>query len=722
MQVKRVFVIYFIICLSAAALLLGSCGGGTTTSTSTSTSTASTSTTTSSTTTTPTVELPKYGGTLTIAQTTDLQGWDNSKYPAGFLLQLYLVYNSPVIGDWSKGLAGTGQMNWDMNALKRIEYTTGDACESFELTGPGTIVFHVRHGVRFAVDPNNPASQLVGGREITADDVVYSFNRHLTSPTSFLAISEPQMAKSTVVTKLNDWTVQVQTPLDSVDPMWLLLPEREILAHEVVEKYGDLTDWHNVVGSGPFMVADYVPGSSATFVKNPDYWKKDPCGAGQGNHLPYIDAVQMLIMPDVSTQIAALRTGKVDVLQQLTHDDAVNLIKTNPELKYDKAIAGNMIISMRTDLQDKPYKDLKVRQALTMAIDYNTIKNQLDSGDSEIIAFPIANVKGYENAYMPLDQMPKVKDLYSYNVDKAKELLKEAGYGSGFHVQIDTWNNPDYIDFLSLVQGYWAAIGVTVTIQPLEFGAYLGESLSRQYPDMLYSFYVQPGPYAQLFAFRGFSTFNRSWVDDATVNAAYEEIQKYDLVDQAKVDELHRNLMPYVLEQCWYILRPANYLYTFWQPWVKNYHGETALGYNASWPQYVWIDLAVKEQMTGVKYTPPPTRKPAPAQTTTVSPTTTLAMPAIINWKDAGKFVNRTGTVEGPCVGVVNYGQNILQIGSTDTSSLGAAIGNDILSKLPSDLKAAYVGKTLKITGKIVDNGFGGLKIDVTDPAQIVVE
>ncbi|MBN1188486.1 MAG: ABC transporter substrate-binding protein [Dehalococcoidales bacterium] len=583
---------YFFICLIMVALLLMSCANNeTSTSTSTPSATTTSTTTTSTGTTTTSIELPKYGGTLTIAQTTDLQGWDNDKYPAGFLLQLYLVYNSPVIGDWSKGPAGTNDIAWDMNALKRIEYTTGDACESFELTGPGTIVFHVRKGVHFALDPDNPASQLVGGREITADDVVYSFNRHLTSPTSFLAISEPQMAQSTVVTKLDDWTVQVQTPLSSVDPMWLLLPEREVLPQEVIEKYGDLTDWHNIVGTGPFMVSDYVPGSSATFVRNPDYWKKDPCGAGEGNQLPYIDAVEILIMPDVSTQIAALRTGQVDVVQQLTHDDAVNLMKTNPELKYNKAIAGNMIISMRTDREDLPYKDIKVRQALTMAINYSAIKNDLDSGDSEIIAFPIANVKGYENAYMPLEEMPQnVQDLYGYNVEKAKALLTEAGYPDGFKCTVDTWNNPDYIDFLSLVKDMWAEISVELTIQPLEFGAYMGESLSRQYADMLYSFYVQPGPYAQLFAFRGDSTFNRSWVKDAKVDATYQEIQQYDLVDQAKVDQLHRDLMPYVLEKCWYILRPANYLYTFWQPRVKNYHGEYALGYNSSWSQYIWID------------------------------------------------------------------------------------------------------------------------------------
>jgi peptide/nickel transport system substrate-binding protein len=732
MKSKKLLVAWFLTCLTVLALLLGSCTKPTpttTTPTIPATPTTQTIPTTSVTPTTPTtptptpVEMPKYGGTLTLVMTTDIQGWDNAKYPAGFLLQLYLVYNSGVIGDWAKGPAGTGEIDWDMNALKRIEFTTGDLAESFEIPVPGTFIFHIRHGVHFAVDPNNPASQLVGGREITADDVVYSFKRHLESPMSFLAVSEPIMAQSTTVTKIDDWTVQVQTPLDSVDPMWLLLPEREIVPHEVVETYGDLTDWHNAVGTGPFTVAEYVPGSSVTFVKNQEYWEKDPCGPGKGNQLPYIDAVQMLIMPDVSTQIAALRTGKVDILQNLTHDDAVSLIKTNPELKWHKALGGNMIIGMRTDKQDLPYKDVRVRQALTMAIDFEALK-QLDGGDSEVVCFPIADVKGYENAYMPMDQMPDtVKALYSHNVEQAKALLEQAGYKDGFECTIDTWNYPDYIDFLSLVKDMWSKIGVDLTIQPLEFGAYLGESLTNQYKDMIYSFFVEPGPYAQLFAFRGPSCFNRSLISDAHVDEVYQEMVNNDLVNQAKVDQLHRDIMPYLLEQAWYIARPAPYTYTFWQPWVKNYHGEVALGYNASWPKYVWIDQDMKEQMTGIEPTPLPTRKPAPTPTPTPTPTsTTPAEPEVISWQDVAKHLNQTVTVEGPCVGVANYGMFILQIGNTEMSGFGAVISNNILKELPSDIASAFVGKTLKITGKIVDNGFGGTKIDVTDPSQIVIE
>jgi peptide/nickel transport system substrate-binding protein len=600
---KSVFIL--IIFLVAASLLLSACKTtpSTTTSTAASASTSTkpgTSTTAAST--SPAVQKPVTGGTLTLAGSTDVQGWDHAKYPAGFLQQLAYVYDGMVMADWSKGKAGSGVADWSVASQKRVDYTIGQLATSFQMPKPGTIIFQIRKGVRFALDPNNPASALVGGREVKADDVVFSMKRHLSSPTSYLQITDANMAKNTVVTKIDDYTVQVECPLEGLDAMWLLLPGREVWAPEVINKYGDLTDWRNAVGTGAFMVKDVVSGSSVSFVKNPNYWEKDPVGTGKGSQLPYVDGVKMLIIPDVSSALAALRTGKIDQLGgtnlTITRDDAMSLIKTNPELKYTKALSGLMAISMRTDKQDLPFKDVKVRQALMLATDFNSIKNQLDGGEDEILSFPLAPIKGYDKAYVKMDELPSdVSALYGFNPDKAKQLLAEAGYPTGFKTSVVTWNNPDYIDYLSAVKAMWAKIGVELTIQPLEFGAYMGLTMSRQYEQMLYGFFVQPGPYAQMFDFRGKSTFNRSWVNDPKIEATYQEILKYNLIDQGKVDQLHHDIMPYALSQAWYIPRPTPYVYYFWQPWLKNYNGEIDLGYNVNWAKYIWIDQELKKQM-----------------------------------------------------------------------------------------------------------------------------
>jgi peptide/nickel transport system substrate-binding protein len=542
-------------------------------------------------------EVPQYGGTLTMMQGLDIQGFDHGMYPAGFLNNVYLVNDTLVVGDWSRGAAGTGEIDWAVSSQKRIDYTVGDLAETFEVPEPGTIVFHIRHGVHFSLDPNMEASRLVNGREMTADDVAFSLTRHIQSPLSYLRVTQPTAVKTTTAIATDKWTVTLKTSLYDLDAVWLIIGEREIWPPEVIQKYGNLTNWRNQVGNGAFMMTDYIPGSSATFSRNPNYWQKDPVGAGKGNQLPYLDSIRMLFISDLSTQLAALRTGGTDVMSGLSHDNWADMTRTAPQLQYHKYVIGPMAISMRQDKPDLPFKDKRVRQALMMAIDYKSIIQSYYSGDAEILAWPLANIKGYDKAYVPLDEMPdSVKELFTYNPDKAKQLLKDAGYPNGFKTKVIASTLFADADYLAMIRDMWSKVNVDLTIEPKEAGTYFNLTMSKQYDEMLDGFYVQPGPYAQLLPFRGDNTFNRSWVKDDRVEATYNEILKYNLVDQAKVDQLHRDLMPYVLEQAWYIPAPGAHSYSFWQPWLKNYHGEGLIGYQPAWVRFVWIDKELKQK------------------------------------------------------------------------------------------------------------------------------
>jgi peptide/nickel transport system substrate-binding protein len=541
-------------------------------------------------------EVPQYGGLLNMMQGLDIGGFDHAVYPRGFLNNVYLVNDTLVVGDWSRGLAGTGEIDWAMGSQKRIDYTIGQLAESFEVPSPDTIIFNIRQGVHYAVDLNNEASLLVNGREMTAEDVVFSLNRHINNPMSYLRVTQPTMPESTTVTLEDPWTVVLKSSVFDMDALWLMIGEREIWPEELIEKYGDVNEWQNQVGNGPFIMTDYVQGSAAAFKRNPNYWQKDPVGAGKGQQLPYLDGIKILIIGDVSSQQAALRTGKIDQLSGIGHDDAAHFKSTSPELQYHKYLQGPMAISMRQDKPELPYSDVKVRQALMMAIDFETIVNEYYGGDADILAWPLANIKGYDKAYVPLEEMPEsVQELYSYNPEKAMDLLDKAGHPNGFAVNIIVASAPPaYVEYLSIIADMWEKINVELKLQILESGPYFNLTTTRNYDEMLYGFFVQPGPYAQLMTFRGDNTFNRSWVNDARVNETYEEILKYNLVDQAKVDQLHRELMPYALEQVWHIPGPGPYLYTFWQPWLKNYHGEGNIGYQPAWVRYVWIDQDLK--------------------------------------------------------------------------------------------------------------------------------
>ena len=537
---------------------------------------------------------PQYGGTLNQMSSMEIGGFDHATYTRGFLNNVFLVNDTMVVGDWTRGLAGTGEIDWAMSSQKRIDYTVGCLAESFEILEPAKIVFHVRQGVHFSLDQNYEASRLVNGREMTGEDVAFSLDRHIHAPMSYLAITDPTMPKNTTVTQTDEWTVAVETGLFNLDPLWLMLGEREIWPKEIIDKYGTISEWYYQVGNGPFMMTDYVVGSSAVFKKNPNYWQTDPVGEGMGNQLPYLDGVRQLVIPDVSSQQAALRTGKIEQLSGLTYDDWKSFTTSSPQLEYTKYLQGPNAISMRMDKPELPFKDKRVRQALMMAIDYEEIVSSWYNGQAEILAWPLVNIKGYDKAYMPLDEMPQsVQALYTYNPDQAKQLLTEAGYPGGFKTQIIT--SSSYVDFLSIIKGMWDQIGVNMELQVVDMGIYFNYTTTRQYPEMLYGFFVQPGPYAQLLPFRIDNTFNRSWVNDERVNETYAEILKYNLRDQAKVDQLHRDLMPYVLEKAWYITFPGPYLFTFWQPWLKNYNGEGLIGYQPYWVRFVWIDQNIKQ-------------------------------------------------------------------------------------------------------------------------------
>jgi len=542
---------------------------------------------------------PRYGGTLNLMETTDFQGFDHGMYPAGFLNHVYLVNDTLLSGDWSRGAAGTGEIDWALSSQKRIEYTVGELAESFEIREPGTIAFTIREGVHYGLNPDSEASLMVNGREMTVDDVLFSLDRHINSPMSYMRITRPTLPDTTTVTLEGDRTIVVTTSIDNFDALWLLIGEREIWPRELIETYGGVTEWQNMVGTGPYMMTEYIQGSSATFTKNPNYYQTDPVGEGKGNQLPYLDGIRMLIVTDVSTQLAAMRSGEVDRLMQLNYDNYVDLTNTAPHLKYHKYMSTPMAISMRQDKADLPFSDIRVRQALMMAIDYDTIIDAYYNGDAVKLAWPLADIKGYDNAYMPLEEMPEsVQELFSYNPEQAKQLLTEAGYPDGFKTKIVTASAYSaWVEYLSIIKDMWAKIDVDLTLELHEVGTYFNLTMSRQYDEMLYGFFVQPGPYAQLTPFAEQSTFNRSWVQDTRVLETYQEILQYNLIDQAKVDELHREIMPYVMEKAWYIPDPGAYAYNFWQPWVKNYYGEGLIGYKPSWVRYTWIDQDMKQDM-----------------------------------------------------------------------------------------------------------------------------
>jgi peptide/nickel transport system substrate-binding protein len=590
--------------LIMALLLLVSCGPAAPTTTPPATTPPTTIPLTTPPTTIAAQEKPKYGGTINAIQNTDIISFDAGFSGSGSVT-LRLTNESMLHGDWARGAAGTGEVDW-IYGHHGVEYYTGSLAESWEVPEVGTLVFHIRKGVHYGLNPASEASRLVNGREFTGDDAYFNFKRYSTDPRSNMLVTQRAMAATTVVTQPDKWTVVVKTPADPWTGFLFFGTgfASQILLPEVIQKYGNMQDWRVSVGTGPFMMTDFVQGSQATLVRNPNYWDKDPVGPGKGNQLPYIDKVNLLIIPDVSSRLAAIRTARADWVTAVEWEDGAGLIKGNPKLQYKQYLPDTpYVIGMRTDKPDLPFKDKRVRQALMLATDFEAIKKDFYGGQAEILIWPIIKAKGFEKAYVPMEKQPEaVRALYSYNPTKAKQLLADAGYPNGFKAKVICQSIVAQVDPLSAIKAMWAKVGVDLELQPKEYAVWISIQQSRAHEEML----VRPGAgiygYANMINFRGGSYFNVSYVNDPHIEEVYAEMQRNVLINQDKADQIHGDLMPYLLEQAYVVPWPTPYSYTIWWPWIKNYHGETIIGHsagNVSWLTWAWVDQDLKEAMTG---------------------------------------------------------------------------------------------------------------------------
>jgi len=539
------------------------------------------------------VEKPRYGGTYTFYYTSSPLDWDEAFQPVWVSSGSRLVYQTLVEGDYTKGPTGTGEVGWRINPFPFPEYMTGMLCESWEIVDGQTVKFKIRQGVHFQDKP--PAN----GREMTAEDIEYSLWRMATSPTSYNYKAYAVGNDISTATALDKWTLELTCPPGRLSRLWsgYIGTQGWTVPRENVEAHGDLRDAVNTCGTGPFMVTDYIPDSSITYVKHENYWQRDPFFPD--DQLPYVDNLKILIISDKSTRQAAMRTGKIDQTTGLTIEDKMQLEKTNPEVRFEKYLVNYFTIGWRVDRE--PFDDIKVRKALSMAVDRQEILDSYLIGDGELIQTICLNVPEFKMYYSSFEELtPGGQENYTYNVDKAKQLLSEAGYPDGFKTNVVCSKGMyDEAEMLQKIAAYWADIGVDCELKIMEEGAKTGTYYSGAY-DQMVTFGHNPNRPEMLIQFTHGQPMNFSKVNDPKINAAFEESAATLLTDPERNYALVKEIIQYVIEQAYSFTPPSPYNYVAWHPWVKQYTGEVSLG---SWPhfnlmsKYLWIDQELKKEM-----------------------------------------------------------------------------------------------------------------------------
>lgn len=335
----------------------------------------------------------------------------------------------------------------DMNVVPRL-------AESWEQPDDLTYIFHLRKGVLFH-----------SGREMKAEDVKYSFDRILSPDLGALGNSPSYAGYIQEVAVKDDYTVQftlsqINAPfLASLSSSYLSIVDREA----VEQAGGDLLKTSG--GTGPFMLAEWVPDNHVTLNRFDQYWK----GGVQ------FERIEFYVITDASARMSALRTGEVDLI---VGDSAMlNQAQKAKNVEIYKVRTRNYT-TLCLNMNKEEFKDIRVRQAVSLALNREEIIDLAFNGEAEVSGFAPASMGHWA---------VEVKDhpLYQHNVEKAKELMKEAGYENGFSVKItvgllDTIRNSG-----TVIQQQLAAIGIKAEVQNLENAQYVDDWKAHNFEMMV---------------------------------------------------------------------------------------------------------------------------------------------------------------------------------------------------------------------------------------------
>jgi len=365
-----------------------------------------------------------------------------------------------------------------------------------------------------------------------------------------------------------------------------------IYPREPIDEFGGINDWRQLIGSGPWIITDYISDASWTAAKNPDYWGYDELFPE--NRLPYVDTLRGLIIVDRMTSLAALRTGKIDMMGSITPDEAGVLEVSNPELQRRHALDGGSNPMFHFRMDEPPLDDPRIRQALVAAIDMQEIVDDYYSGQGE--AFVMVANPLMPEWYVPLEELPEdIQEIWGYSPEKARELLDEA-LGPGAELEFDINTTAGWVDEVAIFQSYWEAIGVHANIKTMETGA-LNEIMSAEtYKGIAANKGGMARPYEEpLRLFTNKVLPGKNFSDPVWESMKAEMQMTIDPDEQWALYEQVRN---HLLRNPHHIRFPHSYIYSYWQPWIGGYSGEHELG-GVKGPLYsrVWCDQTVKTAM-----------------------------------------------------------------------------------------------------------------------------
>ena len=387
--------------------------------------------------------------------------------------------------------------------------------ESWEWTDDTHLVFHLVQNACFS-----------DGTPFNADDVVFTYEKAMDPDRSAVAAT---LGLVESVEKIDDYTVQFTTSSYSNELLAVLAGYPLVILSE--DAYNDASnDQPYLVGTGRYVYEDWKEGQYVRFVKNENYWGDDPGVAEVIEFRPILEA---------ASRVAALQSGDIDVCI----DPPVNMLEA---LKADDNIVvenrdGTRLFYLGFNCEKAPFDNQKLRQAVSCAIDKETIIQVVLQGLGKSQK-TVVN-RGVWSFY---DDM----EGFEYDVDRAKELMAEAGYEPGeLTVDLYVSNAAPYTTIAPLIKTYVEAIGITVNIEQFDEATLKDKCQSGEQQMFLWRWNVidrLDEIYTELFSTdyaTNYHQYSDSYVDEMAVKVLTEK-------DRDTREQLSIELQEYLVEAC----------------------------------------------------------------------------------------------------------------------------------------------------------------------------
>lgn len=463
---------------------------------------------------------PKMGGTLIAAAETNPTGLDPHKVNS--------LASQSVVEQVYDSLF---ELDPDLKVVPRL-------VESYETPDDRTYIFKIHQNVKFS-----------DGTDLTAEDVKFSIER----------IMNPDTGSGRAVWFRNVESIEVTDPytitLTTTTPFAPLINALANAFNQIVSKTFTEANGGNLdqvtMGSGPFILADYVPDQLLRLERNPLYWRDDK---------PRLDATEWRIIPDDQGRVAALRAKEVDVAWFIDAKIA-ELFQNDPEyVVYEVPVLTHA--STWINCSVAPLDDVRVRQAISYAIDRQEFLDTVAFGKG-VLTGPIPAPE--KEWALPVSDY----EMYTRNIDKAKQLLADAGFADGLTLTLKV--SPQYVldtGNAQVLQRQLADVGISLELESVEWGNLLSDWVQSNFQMLNLLMLGQPDPDGYTWGrFHSQSPANYAKINDPDLDAMLDKQRVTIDRDERKaiLADVQRkivDLTPMLYYYCYYV-------WGIFRPYVK---------------------------------------------------------------------------------------------------------------------------------------------------------